>query len=142
MSEQNQRQVVVKAMKELDAQSVENLCSSGVPDIEFIGGWIETKVIADWPKRADTVVRIPHYTPQQRVWAIKRASKGGKVWMLILVERTQEWVLLPGEVAAKLISSEGKTIKGGTQSTIREKATAVWQGNAELKENIIACLRP
>lgn len=137
MSEKQQRKVVVKALAARDAQSIENTCALGTPDVEFIGGWIELKVIEDWPKREDTVVRISHYSPQQRVWAVKRAKKGGAVWMLLLVERTQEWVLLPGEVAAVLISSEGKTIEGGTQATIRERATVIWQGNAELQENII-----
>jgi hypothetical protein len=140
VSEHSQRQVVIRALKPLDGRSVENTVGPGTPDVNYADGWIELKVLDHWPRNAITPVRITHYTQQQRIWAMKRAAAQGQVFMLILVEEVQEWVLLRGADAAVLVSSEGKTIKEGTQQTIRERALAVWQGSAELQENLVPCL--
>lgn len=85
------------------AVPVENPALPGTPDVNYIGGWIELKQIEEWPKRDDTVVMIEHYTPQQRVWAIRRRRAGGTCWLLLQCRR--EWLLFDGAVAATHLNS-------------------------------------
>lgn len=88
----------MKSLKPLNAIAVENPCLPGTPDVNYIEGWIELKWIRAWPKRADTPVKISHYTKQQRVWAFRRRRAGGQCWLLLQVR--MEWILLDGAVAA------------------------------------------
>lgn len=92
------RQRVVKALKPLDAFSVENLCGSGTPDVNYMEGWIELKHKDEWPKRATSVVRLPHFTPQQRLRLRRRWHLGGNAYLLLQVE--QDWLLFDGGTAA------------------------------------------
>jgi hypothetical protein len=87
------RQRIVKILKPLHAVSVENSCGSGTPDINYIGGWIECKCVNTWPKNPSAIVKIPHFTPQQRLWIKKRLQAGGVVQVILKVGR--DWVLLP-----------------------------------------------
>ena len=66
---------------------IEDMYSTGIPDINFTGGWIESKDIPATraPKRADTIVRLDHYTPQQRAWHMRRTLAGGKVYVALEV---------------------------------------------------------
>ena len=68
------RPVLIAA--KLDPVRVENPIHPGTPDVNLVGRWIELKCIPAWPVRDTTVVRIPHYTPQQRVWLYRRTSAG------------------------------------------------------------------
>ena len=95
------RSGVVRALSGLDAHPVENPAYPGTPDIECCCGWIECKWRRSWPSRADTIVEVDHYTPQQRNWAIARRKVGGNVWLLLQVRR--EWLLFEGIVATILI---------------------------------------
>lgn len=94
---------VLHALKPLDAQAIENALFAGVPDVEFIGGWIELKALTDWPKRPDTLVRIEHFTMEQRHWLRRRVRRGGKAWLLLRVGK--EWLLFPGDKAADIIGT-------------------------------------
>lgn len=75
----------------LDPQAVESAVSPGMPDINWVGGWIELKCVAEYPKRAETPIRVPHYTPQQKSWALRREAAGGKVHLLVKVD--SDWYL-------------------------------------------------
>ena len=97
--EYTMRARVVRALKPLHAISVENPCHPGTPDVNYAHGWIELKAMPEFPKRPDTPLRVPHYTPQQKIWAVKRSHAGGLCWLLIMVGR--EWFLLDGVVAAR-----------------------------------------
>ena len=99
MAETNQRQRVIKALKSLDAMAVENKAptGAGTPDVNYIEGWIELKWLRRWPKKADTVVTIPHYTLGQRRWLRDRYNAGGSAWLLLQVQ--QEWLLFTGRDA-------------------------------------------
>lgn len=99
MTEARMRQAVVAALKGRDAVAVENPIRPGTPDVNYIEGWIELKQIPAWPKRADTPVRIDHFTPQQRVWLHRRCLRGGRAHVLLLVGN-KEWLLFQGEDAA------------------------------------------
>lgn len=86
------RQVVaVLRNANLDPQSIESSISAGVPDINWTHGWIELKCVAAYPKRETTPVRVPHFTPEQKSWALRRAACGGKVHLLM--KAANDWYL-------------------------------------------------
>lgn len=98
MPESTMRQTFVKCLKDarLDPISVENSAYPGTPDVNCTCGWIELKQLDGWPVRANTPVRIDHFTPQQKVWLIRRwLIQGDGAWLLIKVKR--EWLLLTGD---------------------------------------------
>lgn len=103
MSETDQRGKVVRLLRVLNAFAVENPCLPGTPDVNYIEGWVELKWLRDWPARADTIVVFEHFTPQQRVWHMRRRAAGGRSWVLIQCKR--EWILLDGMVAALHLNS-------------------------------------
>jgi len=114
--EQNQRQVVVKALNKAgrDATSVENPACPGTPDVQFIGGWLELKFLEAWPKREETTVRIEHFTPQQRVWLLRRYMAEIKLripdphcWLLLYVAETREHLLFDAETGARYVAKDG-----------------------------------
>jgi hypothetical protein len=76
---------------------IENMVGRGMPDVTYCvrsrEGFIELKQIPEWPVRAETVVSIEHYTPQQRNWARTRMSAGGRVYLLLGVVRPTGYLL-------------------------------------------------
>lgn len=99
MSEQTQRRRIVKALRDLDAVSIENPAHPGTPDVNYIEGWIELKWLRRWPRNADvSPVLLEHYTQGQRVWHRRRARRGGRVFVLLQVGK--EWLLFKGDTAA------------------------------------------
>lgn len=124
MSEKVIRNWVLRALSPIHAVPVENPVYPGHPDVDTVLGAIELKHLEEAPKKADTLVRVPHYTPQQRLWARQRRRAGGNCWMLIQVGATI--CLLDGAVAAEII---GKT----TLEQIIGSSIKVWTGRP--KEN-------
>lgn len=102
-SESRMRSFVTSALHELDAHPVENPVFPGTPDVEFIGGWCELKW-ADLPAGEDTPVRVHRYTKEQKAWARIRMHHGGLC--LLLVRVGTYWILLDGDVAAKILGEE------------------------------------
>lgn len=98
MAETQQRGRVIRALTALNAVPVENPALPGTPDVNYTEGWIELKWLRDWPAKAETTVTFRHFTPQQRVWHMRRRTVGGRTWVLIQCKR--EWILLDGMVAA------------------------------------------
>ena len=96
------RSTVVKALKPLHAVAVENPCWLGTPDVNYVEGWIELKWLRSWPKYHTSVVRLDHYTQQQRIFAWQRRHAGGQCWFLLQCRR--EWLLLDGAVAAMVVN--------------------------------------
>ncbi len=127
MSEKAMRRVVIKLLKELNADpmAVENPACPGTPDVNFIVNhhnsylehWIELKKITLWPKRAETIVQVPHFVPQQRIWLKQRALCGGNVWVLLQVGK--EWILFHGYDAANHL---GKV----SRAELYKVSTAYW----------------
>lgn len=68
----------------------EDALQSGIPDLSYSGGghhgWIELKWLEAWPKREGTIVRIPHYTKEQKHFLLSRGRAGGRCWLLLRVE--------------------------------------------------------
>lgn len=98
MSEQTMRGRVVRMLTDLNGIAVENPALPGTPDVNYVEGWIELKHLREWPVRENTAVLFEHFTPQQRIWHIRRRAVGGTSWMLVQCER--EWLLFDGAVAA------------------------------------------
>lgn len=87
MAEKNLNARVMDALRGFDPVRIENAVGPGTPDIAYIGGWIEDKQLEAWPVRADTPVRVAHYTPQQRAWHSRHSRAGGRVHVVIEVAR-------------------------------------------------------
>jgi hypothetical protein len=97
---------VTHALRPLDAIAVENAVLPGTPDVEFIGGWVELKSADRWPARAETPLRLEHFSPEQRAWLRRRCRRGGNAWLLLRVGT--EWLLFPGETAAAILGTATK----------------------------------
>jgi hypothetical protein len=84
---------------------VENPIHPGTPDVNLANGfWIELKCILGWPVRASSAVRIPHFTPQQRVWLYQRWKYApGSTFLLLEVRSDRQWLLFDGNVATKVV---------------------------------------
>ena len=89
----------------LDPVRVENPIYPGTPDVNLCTGqWIELKCIAAWPARETSLVSIPHFTPQQRVWLYRRWRYApGSTLLLLEVRADHQWLLFDGDVAAKVV---------------------------------------
>lgn len=111
------RKRVVKALKRLHAISVENPCLPGTPDVNYVEGWVELKCVEKWPKREDTILRLDHFTPQQKLFLRKRWAKGGNAFLLLQVE--QDWLLFDGPTAAEVVGCS-------TKATLLEEARFSW----------------
>jgi hypothetical protein len=118
--ETNLNNLIMKALRSLDPHRVENVISSGTPDIEFIGGWIECKVLPAWPRLPHTPVRVPLFTPQQRLWLRRRRNAGGRAWVVLQVGR--DYLLIDGRLAADNL---GKFYR----KTLILMAKAMWTGS-------------
>jgi len=101
MSEKTMRKHLIKVLRKLDAKSIESPMQPGIPDMNYVGGWIELKWLKEWPKRPETMVAMDHFTREQRVWLRRRARAGGVVWVMLQVGR--EWMLFQGDHAARYL---------------------------------------
>jgi hypothetical protein len=89
----------------LDPVRVENLLTSGTPDVNYTGGWIELKYAKRWPVRGGPL-RVPHFTPEQRAWLLQRRKAGGRAYLLLKVG--VEGMLFDGVRAAQFLGTSDK----------------------------------
>lgn len=101
MSESTMRQWVTQtALREWGALAIENLLSKGTPDVFCTRGAVELKEAAV-PKRAETVVRVRHFSPEQRSTLVGMHARG---WRLAVVLRLgRSWIMLPALWAAEYL---------------------------------------
>lgn len=85
MAETDLNKRLRSALYSRDPQRVENAVGPGTPDIEYIGGHIESKQLRAFPKRPETVVAVEHYVQAQRSWHVRRCKAGGRVHVVIEV---------------------------------------------------------
>lgn len=97
------------AIRDLDPKRVENVVDPGMPDIAYVGGWIESKYLAAWPKGAVTPVRCDHYRPDQRAWHVRHCGAGG-VCHVVLQIGARDVLVMDGRTAAARL---GLTTKSG-----------------------------
>lgn len=95
---------------------IESSASGGVPDVAYskdgVHGWIELKFIPSWPVRESTPLRVPHLTPQQRLFILKHGSAGEHCFLFLKVGSTKDYFLFDhtniaslGEVKRANVSS-------------------------------------
>jgi len=65
---------------------IENLLTSGTPDVYVTGGWVELKWARCWPARETSVLRLPHYTDIQRVRLMERWNANDGAWLVLQVK--------------------------------------------------------
>ena len=97
MSESSMKSVLTKALSSLDPVCIESPKTGlGIPDVNFIGGWIECKNLDAWPKGADdNPVRFPHpLTKEQGIWLYRRARAGG--FAMVCAKVSSSWFLFDG----------------------------------------------
>ncbi len=130
MSESSMRTTVLEVLRPWDAVAVENSALPGTPDIECMLGWLELKCLDAWPKHKEVgqPVLIPHYTPQQRVWLLRRTRKGG-VAVLLLKVGASEWLLFDGWTAARLVGRVSAT-------RLREEAYRHWLTTKDMAKDL------
>lgn len=97
-------QPVLRAAK-LDPVRVENPIHPGTPDVNLAGGfWLELKCVEAWPVRGNSLFRIRHFTPDQRVWLYRRwKCSPGSTFLLLEVRAETQWLLFDGDVAARSV---------------------------------------
>jgi len=123
---------VIRMLRPLDAVSVENSAYPGTPDVNFTEGWLELKWARDWPKSSDTIVPCEHFTPQQRVWLLRRHRAGGNVLLLWCVHK--QWMLFDGQTAANVV---GRC----TRPHLEAEALFAWTGGINANELIFILTR-
>jgi hypothetical protein len=73
-----------------EATRHEDKLNPGICDVSFVAGgrhgWVELKKI-QWPKRAGTIVRCKHYTPEQRNFLKRKGRAGGNTWLFVQIGR-------------------------------------------------------
>ena len=124
-SEKDMRKRVVKILRPLHACSVENGVGAGTPDVNYTGGWLELKSLAEWPASDETIFHVDHFTPQQRLWLRKRWLTGGNVHALVKV--ADDWLLIDGWMAAVHLDRVPRPIL----LTVSER---VWEGGLDEEE--------
>ena len=131
MSEADQRRSVIRGLKSLHAVSIESPSTgAGIPDVNFADGWIELKWLRAWPKRENTVVRLRHFTKNQRDWLRDRYEADGNVWLLL--QCRMEWLMFTGLDAATYV---GRVSREG----LYQCATVRWT-NGMKYAGLIKCL--
>lgn len=77
------------------ADRIENALAEGTPDVTYsvrascercATGWIELKYVAREPKSIDHVLRIPHFTADQRNFLIRHGRFAESAWLMVGVE--------------------------------------------------------
>jgi hypothetical protein len=121
MLEKTLRRRVVEALRPLHAVAVENPVCPGTPDVNLAGGWIELKALDGFVHQSK-IVKIPIFTPQQRIWLERRARAGEACYLLLAVG--EDCLLLDGAYSARRV---GKATAG----ELVEKCLLRWQGKAD-----------
>jgi hypothetical protein len=126
MAEKHLRKKVLEALRHMHAVSIENMTSSGVPDVNYNRGWIELKYLPRW-KKGWEVKKIPlhHFTPIQRLWIRKREMAGGLTWVLIQIGTT--YFLLRGMTAVNYLGD-------CTGEDLRRVSYRVWEEKLDGEE--------
>ena len=71
---------------------VENAIEVGTPDVNLCvqgtESWIELKHREHWPKRANSIVTVRHFTDDQRRWLANRIRSEGRCGVLLQISNT------------------------------------------------------
>lgn len=115
--------------EKLDPVRVETIMADGIPDVQYMDGWIELKFAPRWPVRGG-VLRLDHYTQEQKTWGLRRWHAGGLSFLLLKAKH--DWMLFDGWTAFNHV---GK----GNRTQLRRVALKTYSG---LVKNVIQELSP
>lgn len=101
--ESSLRAAVNEALLLLDAVAVENSALPGTPDVNYVEGWLELKSVPCWPTNIKVPLRVEHWTPEQKVWHLRRSRAGGETYVLLEVVNPGTCMLIRGDVAARIL---------------------------------------
>lgn len=96
--EKDLNKVILRCLKGYDPIRVENAALPGTPDINCTLGWIESKWMEHPPNDPDALFKIPHFTPQQRAWLMRRYCTDTKCWLILQVAKN--YFVFQGNMAA------------------------------------------
>jgi hypothetical protein len=101
---------------------IEDACNPGTPDTyirahRLGSAWVELKYLKAWPVRPATVVKIDHYTAQQKLWLRDEGRMGGNAWLFIQVDNI--YLLFWWE--------EAQRVGEMTKAQMLEAARMVWK---------------
>lgn len=113
----------------LEATRHEDTLQLGIADVSFVStnrvhGWMELKQIDEWPKRESTILKIDHYTDDQRLWLKRKGKAGGHVWLFVKVGR--DYLLFDWEAAQRV----GKLNK----AALYDIAWKVWEKKMDWRD--------
>ena len=95
-------------------ERIENDVGRGTPDVNYCiagkAGWIELKFLPKWPKRAATLVRVDHFTKEQKIFLHNYSMAGGRCFVWIQVDN--EYFLFDGLKAAMHLGYESASDNG------------------------------
>jgi len=119
MLESDVRQRLTRIGKPVDGRSIEAKSDDGVPDWNYVNGWIELKLVARWPVRGGPL-RLPHpaRVKRQAIWALRRWRAGGKAHLLLVVG--EEWLVLDAPTFFDL------ALHGSTREHLLARAVRHW----------------
>lgn len=90
---------------------IENAIDLGTADVAYVltrikagsaaaSGWIELKVLDDYPARPSTAIRIAHFEKEQLLFLEAWVAAGGRAWLLL---RAPPWTLLFDAAGARAV---------------------------------------
>lgn len=108
----------------LDPVRIECPGDKGVPDVNTVVGWVELKFLLKWPHYCKSIVRLDHYTPEQRAWGMRRwLKRPGSCWLLLHIREGDQWLLFNALIAAQVVGrvnrealTRGATVSVGSPS--------------------------
>lgn len=136
MSENSAKSTLLQRLAPLDGVAIESpLTGLGIPDVNYVGGWIECKALKTWPRGADTnPVQFPHpLTKEQQVWLYRRARAGGTA--LVMAKVANSWFFFCGKKI-----KEQNLWGNMTRPQMYEKAEIVFEGKLD-GPKLVAFLR-
>jgi hypothetical protein len=115
-------------MPNVRAKRVENTVEAGTPDVYIRSThgscWAELKYLAAFPKKATSIVKIPHYTDNQRLWLREEGILGGNAWLFVQVDH--DYFLFDWRAA--------QDVTGWTAFSWRQHAVRCWSGRCDWGE--------
>ena len=110
---------------------IESFISKGIPDIcyskrsrEQSFGWIELKFSKAWPKGKKSIVKLDHFTKEQRNWIYTRGKATGRVFLF--------WKI--GEDHLMYNHEAVFTLGSCTRGELLQQAISHWHKKIDFKE--------
>ena len=104
----------------------EEALQAGIADVSYVSanghhGWIELKHLKEWPRRESTIVRLDHYTNDQKNFLKAKGRAGSYTWLFLQVGR--DYLLFDWRAAQKV----GELNK----EALEEIAFGVWHNGCD-----------